>query len=615
MDTNLDTLAQELTALSQRFADLGAKLGNAARALEDAGAPPGKALVTDLAGARDQFIQLRTDVLTAAQAASVLPRTEPESLNELEPLLEAIQTTIRSRARAQAFEKKRQAVVATLDRVLSVVHRDDPAFANLVDCHDKARALRDSALALTDPEAPEAQRLATSAQPFADLLALVEDREALNDDRYAQLEESVSRGFGRALSVAIARGRLAFAAEIAAEAPEPEPVVPEESMVEPALEPAPEPAPVRDALPVLAAPPVEEPPVELAIEAPPAPPAPAVLAVETPVTMPTIEMPSLTLDTREAVAPPAPSAPAEPPAASVRAAAPPSAGGPAARSAAPAEPSAPDETAQWWLAAWARWSGWKATHDFADVVREELGKYPYLLSVPIQKSPDYEEGLLAYGYSILIDHVEKQHPGCVGNALNSLKAGVTRPVGDHLYDYLVTEGRLAESYPEFIKNVLLAAVPDPGLWFQFRILESKEDTRIFQRASARLGDSELSGQRLASDGQRYAEHKFKMTLPPLTMRCVQVSADSIRDTRGVGVKIASEGRPCDSGWIGTVPAGSKGKTDARRVTEEGTHVPGLGRDFSAVWIALFNPDTAADRRYDLSVFLRKDTKSPFRGRG
>src|SRR4030095_16488750 len=64
--------------------------------------------------------------------------------------------------------------------------------------------------------------------------------------------------------------------------------------------------------------------------------------------------------------------------------------------------SGPDETAQWWLAAWARWSGWKSNLNIADAVREEIGKYPHTLSVPIQKSPEYEDGLLAYGYSILM---------------------------------------------------------------------------------------------------------------------------------------------------------------------------------------------------------------------
>ena len=49
---------------------------------------------------------------------------------------------------------------------------------------------------------------------------------------------------------------------------------------------------------------------------------------------------------------------------------------PAPEPEAPVESSGPDETAQWWLAAWARWSGWKSSHDFASAVREELGKYP-----------------------------------------------------------------------------------------------------------------------------------------------------------------------------------------------------------------------------------------------
>jgi hypothetical protein len=277
------------------------------------------------------------------------------------------------------------------------------------------------------------------------------------------------------------------------------------------------------------------------------------------------------------------------------------------------DPSAPDETAQWWLAAWARWSGWKSSHDFAAAVREELGKYPYLLSVPIQKSPEYEDGLLAYGYSILMDHVEKQNAGCVGNALNSLKPGQTRPVGEQLYDYLITEGRLRETYADFVKNTLVAAVPEPGVWFQFRILESKEDTRILQRPSARIGDTELSGQRLASDGQRYNEHKFKMTLGPLTTRFVLVSAD-VKEARGAGFKLVGDGAPSDSGWVVSVSAGNR-KNEARRIGEDGLHVPGLGKEHPALWVAVFNPDTAADRRYELSVFLRKDGKSPFRTKG
>src|SRR2546430_17338874 len=92
---------------------------------------------------------------------------------------------------------------------------------------------------------------------------------------------------------------------------------------------------------------------------------------------------------------------------------------------------------------------------------------------------------------------------------------------------------------------------------------------------------------------------FKMTLGPLTARFVLVSADIIKDARGIGARLVHDGAASDSGWIACVPAGTRGaKVEARRITEEGTHVPGLGKDYSALWIAIFNPDPAADGRYE-----------------
>ena len=567
MDANVDEIARELAALNQRFVDLGAKLGEAAQALDATGAPPANGLVEALAGARGQFVQLRAQALSAADAAGVPPPPEPQSLNELEPLLAAIGEALRGRARREALEHARQAAVTTIDRVLAIVHQDDPAFSTLVACHAQAREARAAILALTELESDDARQVTDGVRAFTDLLTMVENREGLDDDRYAQLEESVSRGFGRALAVAAARGRIGFEREFAEPPPPPEP----------APEPAEEPS--------------EAVPTEIE----------AVLASAAEATAE-----ALPLESEESELPEEPEPPSESSAVEERAPEPEVA----------TDPSAPDETAQWWLAAWARWSGWKSSHDFAAAVREELGKYPYLLSVPIQKSPEYEDGLLAYGYSILMDHVERQNPGCVGNALNSLKPGQTRPVGEQLYDYLITEGRLRETYADFVKNTLVAAVPEPGVWFQFRILESKEDTRILQRPSARIGDTELSGQRLASDGQRYNEHKFKMTLGPLTTRFVLVSAD-VKEARGAGFKLVGDGAPCDSGWVVSVSVGNRasGKNEARRIGEDGLHVPGLGKDHPALWVAVFNPDTAADRRYELSVFLRKDGKSPFRTKG
>ena len=552
MDANVDEIARELTALTQRFVDLGAKLGEAAQGLQDAGAPPSAILVDALAGARSQFHQLRSQALTVADAAGLPAPAPPESLRELEPLLVAIGTALREHARRQALEQVQQGAVAILDRVMEILHQDDPQFPALVDCHAKARETRAALLALADLESEDARRVAEGIHAFADLLLMVESRDGLDDERNGKLEASVSRVFGRPLAVAAARGKLGFEGDFVVPPP-----------AEPVAGAGPEMAPA-DATP----------PLEVETSPPgPAPEAqPAVLA-EAAATSATAPEPTL-------------------------------------------ESSGPDETAQWWLAAWARWSGWKSRHDFATAVREELGKYPFLLSVPIQQSPEYEDGLVAYGYSILMDHVEKQNPGCVGNALNSLKPGHTRRVGEQLYDYLISEGRLRETYADFVKNTLLAALPEPGVWFQFRILESKEDTRILQRPTARIGDTELSGQRLASDGQRYNEHKFKMTLGPLTTRFILVSAD-VKESRGAGFKLAANGTPSDNGWVVSVSARSRSgtKLDARRIVEDGLHVPGLGKEHAALWVAVFNPDPGADRRYELSVFLRKDTMSPFRTKG
>ena len=585
MDANVAEIARELTALTQRFVDLGAKLGEAARALQDAGAPPSNVLVEALSGARGQFHQLRSQALTVADAAGVPTPVPPESLHELEPILASIGAALRERARRQALELVQQGAGALLDRVMEILHQDDPEFPALVGCRARAREARAAVLALTELESDDARRVASGLPPFADLLAMVESRDGLDDERYAHLEESVTRAFGRPLAVAAARGKLGFEGEFGAPAaPEP---------------PAPEPQ-------------ADIEPITVATAAEPwgvdPEPAPSVSPTEPGEAEPSLEAPRLELETAQ----PAPEPEAEPTmAVEVEST--------AARAAEPeatAEPSGPDETAQWWLAAWARWSGWKSSHDFAAAVREELAKYPFLLSVPIQQSPEYEGGLLAYGYSILMDHVEKQNPGCIGNALNRLEPGQTRQVGEQLYDYLIAEGRLRETYADFVKNTLVAALPEPGVWFQFRILESKDDTRILQRPSTRIGDTELSGQRLASDGQRYNEHKFKMTLGPLTSRFVLLSAD-VKESRGAGFKLVGNGAPSEDGWVVSVSAGSRSgaRVGARRIGEEGLHVTGLGKEHGSLWIAVFNPDPGADRRYELSVFLRKDTKSPFRTKG
>ena len=563
MNVNLDTFNRQLAGLTGRFADLGAKLAEAAREMQDGGAPPAEALVEALAAARAEFVELLAEIVAAAESLGVAVPDHVESAKSLEPVLAAMVAATAAmvaatdaRRRRAAFDEIRGRILGIYDRIAGIQHEGDETFAPLVALQTSAKEAKAAALALTEATTDQARALMEAAGPFADLLTMLESTEALDDEKFSALEESVSTAFGRPIAVAVGRGRLLLPGQ-APRAAEPE-SPPEPVRVSDAMR---VPEPVRAPEPIVAPPPPpREPrrPVEEKLERVPAPHG-------------------------EPPAAPQPAAPQ-------------------------GEPSAPDETAQWWLAAWARWSGWKNTLAFPEAVREELAKYPYLLSVPIQQSPEFEEGLLAYGYSIIMEHVEKQKPGSVGNALNNLKTAQTKPVGTQLYEYLVTEGRLTETYPDFLKTVLLAAVPEPGPWVQARIIHSKDDTRVFQRPTPRLGETEQTAKRFLAENQRFTEHTFSASLPPLTSRFFLIQAE-LKDAHGVEVKLKIDGAPSDSGLVVTVPAAGKAtKVEARRLSAEGTALPGIGRDYGAVWFAVFNADSERETQFQLGLTLRKDVR-------
>jgi hypothetical protein len=564
MNVNLDTFNRQLAGLSGRFADLGAKLAEAAREMQDGGAPPAEALVEALAAARAEFVELLAEIVAAAESLGVAVPDHVESAKSLEPVLAAMVAATDARRRRAAFDEIRGRILAIYDRIAGIHHEGDETFAPLVALQNSAKEAKAAALALTEATTDQARALMEAAGPFADLLTMLESTDALDDEKFSALEESVSTAFGRPIAVAVGRGRLLLPGQTP-RAPEPEsppePVRMADAMrvSEPVRAPESSVPPPRAREPIVAPPPREpRRPVEEKLERVPA-------------------------AHHEPPATPQPAAPH-------------------------GEPSAPDETAQWWLAAWARWSGWKNTLAYPEAVREELAKYPYLLSVPIQQSPEFEEGLLAYGYSIIMEHVEKQKPGSVGNALNNLKTGQTKPVGTQLYEYLVTEGRLTETYPDFLKTVLLAAVPEPGPWVQARIIHSKDDTRVFQRPTPRLGETEQTAKRFLAENQRFTEHKFSASLPPLTSRFFLIQAE-LKDAHGVDVKLKIDGAPSDAGLVVTVPAAGKAtKVEARRLSAEGTALPGIGRDYGAVWFAVFNADPTRETQFQLSLTLRKDVR-------
>src|SRR5438128_10345247 len=450
MTPNADDLAKNLAALTERFAGLAAKLIQAAQELKTSGTLPAEALLEELAAARGEFIDLRSSVLDAARARALTapPQAEVGSLKALEPVLQAVAAAGATQVQVQrtTLAEARRRVLVVLDRIMTINHVDDPNFAALLECQAKAREIRAAVLDPKGPTAESAAVIVEATPAFSALLTLIEGREHLDDAKFAVLEDSVTRLFGRTLTVAATRGKLvAGPADLprAPERPEPRPKTVEEPVapvvvaaaqsVAPRVQPPapllaspaapaaasptpsaaphapppapfyapPAPSPAPPAPPVAPAPAAPPPPAPAAPPPPasaaPPPPAPAAPPPPAPAAPPPPAPAAPPPPAPAAPRPPAPAAPPPPPALikqEVAAAAP-----------APEEDSAPqvvetaalDEGAQWWVSAWARWTSWKGTIDFKAGVKQELGKYAYLLSVPIQQSAEYEEGLLAYG--------------------------------------------------------------------------------------------------------------------------------------------------------------------------------------------------------------------------
>jgi hypothetical protein len=52
------------------------------------------------------------------------------------------------------------------------------------------------------------------------------------------------------------------------------------------------------------------------------------------------------------------------------------------------------------------------------------------------------------------------------------------PVADELYQYVVAEGRLYKTFPDLLRDVLVHALPEPGVWLQGTIIEADGATTI-----------------------------------------------------------------------------------------------------------------------------------------
>lgn len=257
----------------------------------------------------------------------------------------------------------------------------------------------------------------------------------------------------------------------------------------------------------------------------------------------------------------------------------------------------------WWYEATAEWAGFRYTRtDVATAVRTELQNYPYLLSVPPISSRSYEAGLLSYGYALLVDHVERRKPDYVYRVLMSGRLQLNEYMNS-----MVREGDLTATYPDFVREVMTHALPRPGIWTTARIVEADAETRVYAVDGTTPGVGEAAPRRLREDAERGSPQAIHLVVPSMTTRFVQVSHTGLREPRRVVVGLQTElleyrpAEPGDQAWLLRRRAGAN--LDFVRLPRGGTTVPGFGRDFDELWIAVFNADAYRLMIHDLSVQL------------
>jgi hypothetical protein len=235
--------------------------------------------------------------------------------------------------------------------------------------------------------------------------------------------------------------------------------------------------------------------------------------------------------------------------------------------------------------------------------------------VPLQKSAEPNDIQVAEGYALLLAHIEKIEEGFVREALTRLNPQFTTrerdqayPLGQELYLYVVAEGRLYKTYPDFVKDVIVSALPDPGPWVQGGLIEDDAETRRFTRGD-RLGSTEEKRETVTGWKERIGPHVFSVTAGPLTTRffTLTLAGEALADPPDVEIKLRENDAPTDHAWLVALPlpGGKASPVVPKKHRTGGTTLAGLGKEFGGLWIGVYNADASNERSYELEITLRR----------
>src|SRR5437773_765733 len=217
---------------------------------------------------------------------------------------------------------------------------------------------------------------------------------------------------------------------------------------------------------------------------------------------------------------------------------------------------------------------------------------------------DHDDGQLAGGYFLLLEHLENESPTLMRTALDRAIASAQglepRVLGPQLYQLLVERGRLRDTYASFVRDVIQVAIPNPGMWADWGVVETDDTTTVISRPPPTVGAIDEQVEQISDPQERTTDRVFDLTLQPLTTRFFYMKIpEKLKTPRDAELRLTADGQPSGRAWHWTLKDSLTGRSDPKLLPVAGIPLAGLGRDHISLWVAVFNPDPDEVVSYEL----------------
>jgi len=185
-------------------------------------------------------------------------------------------------------------------------------------------------------------------------------------------------------------------------------------------------------------------------------------------------------------------------------------------------------------------------------------------------------------------------------AIESAQGLEPRVLGPQLYQLLVERGRLRDTYASFVRDVIQVAIPNPGMWADWGVVETDDTTTVISRPPPTVGAIDEQVEQISDPQERTTDHVFDLTLQPLTTRFFYMKIpEKLKTPRDAELRLTADGQPSGRAWHWTLKDSLTGRSDPKLLPVAGLPLAGLGRDPISLWVAVFNPDPDEVVSYEL----------------